>query len=203
MLLSQVPFFCPQMTPGTPWDWNFTTTEQPGLNGRSVPLPRGYGLGGSSAVSATLSFCVKDWITDTKSDYMAYTRGSSQDYDRYAKISGDPGWGWEALRPYFRKVSDAFRSSRSYFIRTSRQNERFVAPADHHNTSGEFDPAVHGFDGINYVSLPGYPRGTDGRVIQVTKELPHEFPFNLDYNSGYELGIGKDFAGDYLIECNY
>ncbi|KAK0443454.1 aryl-alcohol oxidase precursor [Armillaria borealis] len=141
VLLSQVPFFCPQITPGTPWDWNFTTTEQPGLNGRSVPLPRGYGLGGSSAVN-----------------YMAYTRGSSQDYDRYAKSSGDPGWGWEALQPYFRK------------------NERFVAPADHHNTSGEFDPAVHGFDGINFVSLPGYPRGTDGRVIQ--------------------LGIGKDFAGD-------
>ncbi|SJL09360.1 uncharacterized protein ARMOST_12738 [Armillaria ostoyae] len=155
VLLSQVPFFCPQITPGTPWDWNFTTTEQPGLNGRSVPLPRGYGLGGSSAVN-----------------YMAYTRGSSQDYDRYAKSSGDPGWGWEALQPYFRK------------------NERFVAPADHHNTSGEFDPAVHGFDGINFVSLPGYPRGTDGRVIQVTKELPREFPFNLDYNSGYQLGIG-------------
>ncbi|KAK0495556.1 aryl-alcohol oxidase precursor [Armillaria luteobubalina] len=150
-----VPFFCPQITPGTPWDWNFTTTEQPGLNGRSIPLPRGYGLGGSSAVN-----------------YMAYTRGSSQDYDRYAKISGDPGWGWEALQPYFRK------------------NERFVAPADHHNTSGQFDPAVHGFDGINFVSLPGYPRGIDGRVIQVTKELPREFPFNLDYNSGYELGIG-------------
>ncbi|KAK0186635.1 alcohol oxidase [Armillaria mellea] len=155
VLLSQVPFFCPQITPGTPWDWNFTTTEQPGLNGRSVPLPRGYGLGGSSAVN-----------------YMAYTRGSSQDYDRYAKISGDPGWRWGALQPYFRK------------------NERFVPPADHHNTSGQFDPAVHGFDGINFVSLPGYPRGIDGRVIQVTKELPREFPFNLDYNSGYQLGIG-------------
>ncbi|KAK0217032.1 aryl-alcohol-oxidase from pleurotus Eryingii [Armillaria fumosa] len=155
VLLSQVPFFCPQITPGTPWDWNFTTTEQPGLNGQSIPLPRGYGLGGSSAVN-----------------YMAYTRGSSQDYDRYAKISGDPGWGWEALQPYFRK------------------NERFVAPADHHNTSGQFDPAVHGFDGINFVSLPGYPRSIDGRVIQVTKELPCEFPFNLDYNSGYQLGIG-------------
>ncbi|KAK0460531.1 alcohol oxidase [Desarmillaria tabescens] len=155
VLLSQVPFFCPQITPGTPWDWNFTTTPQPGLNGRSISLPRGYGLGGSSSVN-----------------YMAYTRGSSQDYDRYAQISGDPGWGWEALNPYFRK------------------NERFVAPADHHNTSGEYDPAVHSFDGINFVSLPGYPRGTDGRVIQVTEELPCEFPFNLDYNSGYQLGIG-------------
>lgn len=49
---------------------------------------------------------------------------------------------------------------------------------------------VHGFDGINYVSVAEYPGTIDGRVIQVTKELPDEFPFNLDYNSGYHLGIG-------------
>ncbi|KAK0224226.1 aryl-alcohol oxidase precursor [Armillaria fumosa] len=155
VLLSQVPFFWPRLVPGTVWDWNFTTTEQPGLNGRSVPLPRGFGLGGSSAVNA-----------------MFYTRGSSQDYDRYAQISGDSGWGWNALQPYFRK------------------NEHFVAPADHHNTTGQFNPAVHGFRGITGVSLPGFPRATDGRIIQTTTQLPEDFPFNLDYNSGHQLGIG-------------
>ncbi|KAK0459380.1 alcohol oxidase [Desarmillaria tabescens] len=155
VLLSEVPFFCTSITPRTPWDWNFTTTEQPGLNGRSVLFPRGFGLGGSSAVNC-----------------MFYTRGSSQDYDRYAQISGDPGWGWEALQPYIRK------------------NERVVPPSDHHNTTGQFDPAVHGFNGINSVSLPGVSRHTDSRVIQTTSELPDDFPFNLDYNSGYQLGIG-------------
>ncbi|KAK0499146.1 aryl-alcohol oxidase precursor [Armillaria luteobubalina] len=155
VLLAQVPFFCPEASPDTPLDWNYTTTEQPGLNGRSISYPRGYGLGGSSAIN-----------------YLLYTRGSSQDYDRYAQISGDPGWGWDTLQPYFLK------------------NERFVAPADSHNTSGEFDPAVHGFHGVNSVSLPGYPRGTDGLVIQATEELADDFPFNLDYNSGYTLGIG-------------
>ncbi|KAK0479254.1 aryl-alcohol oxidase precursor [Armillaria novae-zelandiae] len=155
VLLSQVPFFWPRLVPGTVWDWNFSTTEQPGLNGRSVPLPRGFGLGGSSAVNA-----------------MFYTRGSSQDYDRYAQISGDSGWGWNALQPYFRK------------------NEHFVAPADHHNTTGQFNPAAHGFRGMTEVSLPGFPRATDSRVIQTTTELPEAFPFNLDYNSGHQLGIG-------------
>ncbi|KAK0212181.1 aryl-alcohol oxidase [Desarmillaria ectypa] len=155
VLVSQVPFFCPQATPNTLLDWNFTTTPQPGFNGRAIPYPRGFGLGGSSAVN-----------------YMAYTHGSSEDYDRYARITGDEGWGWNELQPYIRK------------------NERFVAPADHHNTTGEFDPAVHSFDGVNSVSLPGYPRAIDGRVIQATQELPDEFPFNLDYNSGYHLGIG-------------
>ncbi|KAK0437902.1 aryl alcohol oxidase, partial [Desarmillaria tabescens] len=155
VLISQIPFLCPQATPNTVLDWNFTTTPQPGFNGRAIPYPRGFGLGGSSAVN-----------------YMAYTRGSSEDYDRYARVTGDEGWGWDELQPYIRK------------------NERLVAPADHHNTTGEFDPAVHSFDGVNSVSLPGYPRAIDGRVIQATQELSGEFSFNLDYNSGYHLGIG-------------
>lgn len=32
-------------------DWNFTTTNMPGLNGRSVSYPRGFVLGGSTAIS--------------------------------------------------------------------------------------------------------------------------------------------------------
>ncbi|PBK85349.1 FAD/NAD(P)-binding domain-containing protein [Armillaria gallica] len=153
ILLSQVPFFYPQVTPNMPLDWNFTTTEQPGLNRHSITYPQGYGLGGSGAIN-----------------YM-YTCGLSQDYDCYAQISGDPGWGWEALQPYFLK------------------NECFITPAGCHNAYRAFDPVVHGFDGINSVSLPEYPHRMDGHIIQVTKELPSEFPFNLDYNSGYHLSI--------------
>ncbi|SJL14163.1 uncharacterized protein ARMOST_17618 [Armillaria ostoyae] len=70
------------------------------------------------------------------------------------------------------------------------QNERFVASADHHNTTGQYDPAVHGFEGITSVSIAEYPSVIDGRIIQATKELSDEFPFNMDYNSGYHLGIG-------------
>ncbi|KAK0190281.1 aryl-alcohol-oxidase from pleurotus Eryingii [Armillaria mellea] len=154
VLLSQVPFFSSRVQ-GTSLDWNFTTTKQAGLNQRSIVYPRGFGLGGSSAINS-----------------MFYTRGSSQDYDRYARISEDPGWGWDALQPYIRK------------------NERFVTPVDHHNTTGQFNPALHSLNGVNFVSLPEYPRTTDGRVIQTTADLTIEFPFNLDYNSGYQLGIG-------------
>ncbi|KAK0212179.1 aryl-alcohol oxidase precursor [Desarmillaria ectypa] len=155
ILVTQVPFFCTLATPNTSLDWNFTTTSQPGLNGRALPFPRGLGLGGTSAIN-----------------FMAYTCGSSEDYDRYASISGDPGWGWDEMRQYIRK------------------SERFIAPADHHNITGEFDPKVHSFHGVNSVTLPGYPRAIDDRVIQTTEELPDEFPFNLDSNSGYHLGIG-------------
>lgn len=37
---------------------------------------------------------------------MAYTRGSADDYSRYAKLVKDSGWSWDRLQPYFRKVED-------------------------------------------------------------------------------------------------
>ncbi|KAF8959623.1 hypothetical protein BDZ97DRAFT_1906142 [Flammula alnicola] len=127
-----IPFFCTRATPFTSVDWNYTTVPQTHLNDRVIAYPRGFVLGGSSSVN-----------------YMAYTRGSQEDYDRYARLSGDPGWSWDALIPYMRK------------------NEIITPPADHHNTTGQFNPAVHGFNGIN-------------SVISVRP----------DYNSGFPIGIG-------------
>jgi choline dehydrogenase-like flavoprotein len=51
VLASQIPLLAPTLTPNTLYDWNYTTTAQPGLNGRSVSYPRGRILGGSSSVS--------------------------------------------------------------------------------------------------------------------------------------------------------
>ena len=39
-----------------------------------------------------------------RSDYMIYNRGSSEDWDRYASISEDQGWSWDAVQQYFRKA---------------------------------------------------------------------------------------------------
>ncbi|KAF7357765.1 Alcohol oxidase [Mycena venus] len=141
-------------TPNTPWDWNYTTTPQVGLNGRTVAFPRGFVLGGSSSVN-----------------YMVYTRGSKEDFDRFALIADDERWSWDNLIPYMKK------------------NEQFTQPADHHNTTGQFNPAVHGFNGINSVTLSGFPSPIDDRVIETTQELA-EFPFNLDMNSGDPIGVG-------------
>ncbi|KAJ6625736.1 aryl-alcohol-oxidase from pleurotus Eryingii [Mycena sp. CBHHK59/15] len=151
-----VPLYCTQATPDTAQDWNYTTTPQVGLGGRSIAYPGDlFWEGAAPSVH-----------------YMVYTRGSKEDFDRFARAAGDEQWSWDSLIPYMRK------------------NERFSPPADHHDTTGQFNPAVHGFDGINTVSLAGFPYPEiDSRVIQTTKELS-EFPFNLDMNSGYQLGIG-------------
>jgi choline dehydrogenase len=56
--------------------------------------------------------------------------------------------------------------------------------------SNEYDPRVHGHAGMTGVTLAGYPSEIDARVIQTTKDLRDEFPFNLDLNSGEHLGVG-------------
>lgn len=62
-----------------PYDWNFTTTPQPGLDGRQVDLPRGKVLGGSSALN-----------------YMLWNRASAPEYDVWETL-GNPGWNWDSM----------------------------------------------------------------------------------------------------------
>ncbi|KAK6995732.1 GMC oxidoreductase [Favolaschia claudopus] len=147
-----VPFYSPRATPNTPQDWNYTTTPQVALNNRKIQYPRGFVLGGSSSVN-----------------YLGYTRGSKEDYDRWANVTGESKWSWDELVPYMYKASTFA-----------------VKP----NDTGKYNPAVHGFDGITSVSLPGFPTSIDSRVFETTSELASEFPFNEDMNSGYHLGIG-------------
>lgn len=151
----EVPLLAPFASPQTAYDWNYTVVPQPGLDGRTPAYPRGFVLGGSSSTN-----------------YLTYTRGSRDDYDRYAAISGDEGWSWDALQPYIKR------------------NERFTPPADGHNTTGQFLPSAHGYSGINAVTLPGYPTAIDHLVVNATQEFGDEFPFNLDMNAGDVVGIG-------------
>ncbi|KAJ6506964.1 GMC oxidoreductase-domain-containing protein, partial [Mycena sanguinolenta] len=70
---------------------------------------------------------------------------------------------------------------------------QWTAPADDDDTQGRYNPAVHGTDGPIQVSNSGFSWSEfEHHVIQTTNELPNDFPFNLDMNSGKPLGIGKD-----------
>ena len=71
-------------------DWDFATEPEPHCGGRSLYIPRGKGLGGSSAMNA-----------------MLYVRGRPLDYDLWEV----PGWGWEDVRPYFLKSEDNARGA--------------------------------------------------------------------------------------------
>lgn len=67
------------------YNWLYTSTSQKGLAGRSVSIPRGRVLGGSSAING-----------------MIYIRGQSEDYDSWA-AEGCEGWGFADVLPYFIK----------------------------------------------------------------------------------------------------
>ncbi|KAJ3564666.1 hypothetical protein NP233_g8146 [Leucocoprinus birnbaumii] len=151
-----IPRLCTMITPDTKYDWNYTTVPQPGFDNREIPIARGFLLGGSSSVN-----------------YMLYSRGPADDWDRLARFTGDNGWTWDNLQPYWRR------------------NEDFVPPADGHNITGQYNPSDHHSDGLLSVSLSSFAApDVDNRVIQTTKDLAEEFPFNLDINSGSPLGVG-------------
>ncbi|KIK62553.1 hypothetical protein GYMLUDRAFT_42023 [Collybiopsis luxurians FD-317 M1] len=116
---------------------------------------RGFVLGGSSSVNG-----------------MFYTRGSADDYDRFAAVTKDDKWSWDNLQPYIAK------------------NEKWEPPADGHNTTGQFNPSVHSLTGVNAVSLGGFPQSIDPMMFKAVDELGGIFQFNEDYNSGTPLGFG-------------
>ncbi|KAJ7282879.1 hypothetical protein C8J57DRAFT_53851 [Mycena rebaudengoi] len=168
---SIVPFFCSRTVP---YDWNYTTVPQPGLNGQIVTYPRKVVEKNTLDFLLKFGACSRGRILGGSSSIncLVYTRGSKDDFDRYAKLSGDPGWSWDRLQHYIRK------------------NERFSPPADRHNTSGQFNPAFHGFKGMTGVSLAGYQHPFSQRVFNAVDEMSAEFPYNVDMNSGDEIGIG-------------
>jgi len=69
-------------------DWRYQTQPDPGLNGRSIPWPRGRVLGGSSSINGLL-----------------YVRGQAEDFDHWRQL-GNTGWGWDDVLPLFKKAEN-------------------------------------------------------------------------------------------------
>lgn len=103
-------------------------------------------------------------------NFLAYTRGADEEYDQWAELTGDAGWSWENISQYYYK------------------NSRLVPPADGHDTTGQVDPAHHGYGPLE-ISVPGYPSEIDDMVIGTSKAPGAEVPYNLDVNSGHPLGL--------------
>jgi len=113
--------------------------------------------------------------------------GSSDDYNHYAKITNNPGWSWNKIQSYFCKV----RSTPPLLnMSLCAQNECWSAPADHHNTMESSTHLYTGFMASTLLVSRGLVYPFDHHMIQATPELPDEFPFNIDTNSGHQIGIG-------------
>jgi choline dehydrogenase len=75
-------------------DWLYYTEPDAGLNGRKLRYPRGKTLGGCSSING-----------------MIYMRGQSRDYDGWAQATGDAGWRWDNVRPYFKRHEDYYKGA--------------------------------------------------------------------------------------------
>lgn len=64
-------------------DWDYNSDPEPGCDNRSLYIPRGKMLGGSSSMNA-----------------MLYVRGHRADYDGW-RDQGCEGWGWDRVLPWF------------------------------------------------------------------------------------------------------
>ena len=70
------------------YNWLYRTEPEPALENRAALWPRGKVLGGSSSINA-----------------MVFVRGQPGDFDDW-RDGGNPGWGWQDVLPYFRKLED-------------------------------------------------------------------------------------------------
>lgn len=70
------------------FDWGYDYAPSPLVNGRTIGIPRGKVLGGSSAINALM------WY-----------RGHPSDYDGW-RDAGCEGWDWQSVLPYFKRAED-------------------------------------------------------------------------------------------------
>jgi choline dehydrogenase len=97
----------------SPFNWEYSTRQEPSLNERKISWPQGRGWGGSGSISA-----------------MIYVRGHPHDFDRWEEL-GNPGWGYDAVLPYFKKAENQERGASTYHGVGGPQNvadPRWVSP---------------------------------------------------------------------------
>lgn len=82
--------------PDPRFNWNYWTEEEPNLDGRRMPLPRGKVMGGSGSINGMFAM-----------------RGHPADYDQWAQM-GAKGWSYADVLPYFRKSESSWRGDTTY-----------------------------------------------------------------------------------------
>ena len=93
-------------------NWRFEIDPEDYTHNRTMPLPRGKVVGGSSSING-----------------MLYVRGNARDFDDWAQM-GNRGWSWEEVLPFFKKSErrdggdPAFRGT-SGGLRVSDMRDRF------------------------------------------------------------------------------
>ncbi|MEQ1944806.1 GMC family oxidoreductase N-terminal domain-containing protein [Mesorhizobium sp. VNQ89] len=140
----------------------FETEPEPGLQGRSIALPRGKGTGGSTNVNGQI-----------------FIRGQREDFDGWRDL-GNPGWGFDDLLPYFRKL-ERFEPLAD---RISGERIRFDGKPFHTG----IDPAYHGTDGPLNIAPLRSVNPLAFAYLEAARLAGHRL--NPDFNGERQNGVG-------------
>ena len=77
-------------------NWMYSTEPSPEADNKPSYWPRGKVMGGSSSINA-----------------MVYVRGNPKDFDEWSE-AGNPGWSYEEVLPYFKKMESWQNGADSY-----------------------------------------------------------------------------------------
>ncbi len=149
---------------GTAKDWQYVTTAQQGLNGRTAPWPRGKVLGGSSAINGLY------WVRASKIEHNVWAElaaGGSANNETVNQI-----WGWDNM------------------LAAMKKSETFTAPRS--QVSGQlgealdFDAGSHGTSGPIHATWPAVTYDSIGAFVQSAAQVG--VPFNPDPDGGNTTG---------------
>ena len=123
--------------------WQYQTEPHPAIANRSIPMPQGKTLGGSTAING-----------------MNYNRGSSKDFDDWAR-AGNSNWGYSDILPYF------------------KNSER---------RTGAFDSRYRGSKGELPITDSDWRHPVCDAFIEAANRLG--LPRDDDYNGARQSGVG-------------
>jgi choline dehydrogenase len=84
--LSKIPIGFGKLIDSPVANWCYQSTPQPNMANRTIPVPRGRLLGGSSSING-----------------MVYVRGQPLDYNTWAQL-GNRGWSYDDVLPIFKRM---------------------------------------------------------------------------------------------------
>jgi choline dehydrogenase len=121
--------------------WQFKAEPNRWLNGRTISLGMGKGLGGGSSINA-----------------MIWARGHKSDWDFFASEAGDPAWSYESVLNIYRRIEDWHGAPDPKYRGTG--GPVFVQP------KADSSPVARAFlDGIRSVGIPIF-ENQNGRMME-------------------------------------
>ncbi|KAI1097284.1 putative GMC oxidoreductase [Jackrogersella minutella] len=134
-------------------NWAYKSAPQEHARNRETPYPSGRGMGGGSAVN-----------------YAMYTVGARDDYDEWARITGDNAFDWEHMQTRLKNL-ESFKGE------TPPGLDKYASPR----------PTDHGTSGPLKV---GYANEWEEDIPEML-DCFHQagYPLNPDHNSGNPIGI--------------